>query len=200
MGCFKKIIHLAILVLAITGFLSLGGSDFIKTHFGDFFSPSQEKMKEKAKNIVDLSAVSDEYEIAKTANFMGYKGVLAEHKASGQKFAILQPKDPKILTKKDFATKEVDKKIDELSNKFKKSYVHLENIEITGRGSIKALKQTIPYVRFEADAVNLPVQGVQGIVAVANGADNNSQIIISYAPHKKYSQIITEEFVRKIKW
>lgn len=199
MGCLKKIVRLLVLILAIVGFLSLGGNDFIKEHFGDWFSPSQEKIKEKAKSIVDLSAVSDEYEIDKTANFMGYKGVLAEHKATGQKFAILQPKDPKILTKQDFATKEVDKKIEELNNKFKYQYVHLENMIITGRGNIKAYKQTIPFVRFEADAVNLPVQGVQGIIGVAQGPEGNNQIVISYAPHKKYSQIITEEFFRKIK-
>ena len=112
MGCLKKIIRLVVLVFAIVGFLSLGGSDFIKTHWGDWFSPSQEKIKEKAKTIVDLSLISDEYEIDKTANFMGYKGVLAEHKSSGQKFAILQPKDPNILTKQDFATKAADKKIE----------------------------------------------------------------------------------------
>ena len=199
MGCLKKIFHLLILVLAIVGFLSLGGNDFIKSHMGDWFSPSQEKIKEKAKSIVDLTAVSDEYEVDKTANFMGYKGVLAEHKASGQKFAILQPKDPNILTKKDFATKEADKKIEELNSKFKNSYVHLENMIITGRGNIKAINQTIPYVRFEADAVNLPVQGVQGVIGVVQGPEGNNQIVISYAPHKKYSQIITEEFFRKIK-
>jgi len=199
MGCLKKIVRLLILVLAIVGFMSLGGADFVKSHWGDWFSPSQEKIKEKAKSIVDLSQISEEYEVDKTANFMGYKGVLAEHKASGQKFAILQPKDPKILTKDDFATKEVDKKIQELNEKFKYQYVHLENLVITGRGSIKAVNQTIPYVRFEADAVNLPVQGVQGVIGVAQGQEGNSQIILSYAPHKKYSQIITEEFIRKIK-
>ena len=199
MGCLKKIFHLLILVLAIVGFLSLGGSDFVKTHMGDWFSPSQEKIKEKAKSIVDLTAVSDEYEVDKTANFMGYKGVLAEHKASGQKFAILQPKDSNILTKKDFATKEADKKIEELNDKFKNSYVHLENMIITNRGNIKAINQTIPYIRFEADAVNLPVQGVQGVIGVVQGPEGNNQIVISYAPHKKYSQIITEEFFRKIK-
>ena len=199
MGCLKKIIHLIVLVLAIVGFLSLGGTDFVKEHFGDWFSPSQEKIKEKAKSIVDLSAVSDEYEIDKTANFMGYKGVLAEHKASGQKFAILQPKDPNILTKQDFATKAVDKKLEDLIEKFKYQYVHLENMIITGRGTIKAINQSIPYVRFEADAVNLPVQGVQGVIGVAQGPEGNNQIVISYAQHKKYSQIITEEFFRKIK-
>ena len=199
MGCLKKIIRLVVLVFAIVGFLSLGGSDFIKTHWGDWFSPSQEKIKEKAKTIVDLSLISDEYEIDKTANFMGYKGVLAEHKSSGQKFAILQPKDPNILTKQDFATKAADKKIEELNDKFKNNYVHLENLEITDRGNIKAVGQTIPYVRFEADAVNLPVQGVQGVIGVAQSKEGNTQIVISYAPYKKYSQIISEEFIRKIK-
>ena len=199
MGCLKRLFQLLVWVLAIIGFLSLGGDKLLQEHFGDWIKSSQEKMEERAKAIIDLSAVSDEYEIDKTANFMGYKGVLAEHKASGQKFAILQPKDSQILTKQDFATKEVDKKIEELNKKFQYQYVHLENLMITNRGTIKAINQSIPYVRFEADAVNLPVQGIQGVVAVAQGEDGSNQILIAYAQHKKYSQIITEEFFRKIK-
>lgn len=199
MGCLKRIFQLIILVFAIIGFLSLGGDDFVKKHFGDFFTKSKEKMMQKANDIVDLSALSEEYEIDKTASFMGYKGVLAEHKASGQKFAILQPKDSNILTKDDFSSKKVDEKIIELNDKFKYQYVHLENLVITGRGSVRAISQTIPFVRIEADAVNLPVQGVQGAVGVVQGQDGNNQILIAFAPHKKYSQIITEEFFRKIK-
>lgn len=199
MGCLKRIFQLIILVFAIIGFLSLGGDDFVKKHFGDFFTKSKEKMMQKANDIVDLSALSEEYEIDKTASFMGYKGVLAEHKASGQKFAILQPKDGNILTKDDFSSKKVDEKIIELNDKFKYQYVHLENLVITDRGSIRAISQTIPFVRIEADAVNLPVQGVQGAVGVVQGQDGNNQILIAFAPHKKYSQIITEEFFRKIK-
>lgn len=199
MGCLKRIFQLIILVFAIIGFLSLGGDDFVKKHFGDFFTKSKEKMMQKANDIVDLSALSEEYEIDKTASFMGYKGVLAEHKASGQKFAILQPKDGNILTKDDFSSKKVDEKIIELNDKFKYQYVHLENLVITGRGSVRAISQTIPFVRIEADAVNLPVQGVQGAVGVVQGQDGNNQILIAFAPHKKYSQIITEEFFRKIK-
>ena len=77
--------------------------------------------------------------------------------------------------------------------------MHLENLLITDKGTIRAISQTIPYIRFEADAVNLPVQGVQGVVGVVQGDDGSNQIIIAFASHKKYSQIITEEFFRKIK-
>src|SRR5574344_1570629 len=118
MGCLKKTLKLIVLILAVIGLFSLGGTDFIKQNFGNWFSPSQEKMKEKAKSVVDLSAVSEEYEIDKTVNFMGYKEVIAEHKSSDQKFAVLQPKNPNILTKNDFKTKEVDKKLEDLNKKF----------------------------------------------------------------------------------
>ena len=92
MGCLKNIIKLIILVLAVIGFTSLGGWDFLKEKLPLLFEkPSQEALIEKSKSIADFSNISEEYEIDKTADIMGFKAVLAEHKASGQKLAVLNP-------------------------------------------------------------------------------------------------------------
>jgi hypothetical protein len=68
MGCLKFIIKVAIVVLAIVGFKSLGGWDWcVKTfHIGQ--KPTQQSMIEKTKDVADFSKIPDEYELSKSAN------------------------------------------------------------------------------------------------------------------------------------
>ena len=84
MGLFKNLIKLAILTLAVIGFMSIGGMDLLKKTFSNFgwFNKSQETIMEKANKIADFSGINkEEFEISKTANIMGYKAVVAEHNA-----------------------------------------------------------------------------------------------------------------------
>ena len=59
MGCLKFIIKVAIVVLAIVGFKSLGGWDWcVKTfHIGQ--KPTQQSMLEKTKDVADFSKIPD---------------------------------------------------------------------------------------------------------------------------------------------
>lgn len=203
MGCLKNIIKLIILVLAVIGFTSLGGWDFLKEKLPLLFEkPSQEALLEKSKSIADFSNISEEYEIDKTADIMGFKAVLAEHKASGQKLAVLNPGKKELLTKKDFNGDAIKKKLSDLNEKFSYQFIRLENLEIKSRGSFSAFGQTVPYARFEADVVNLPVSKIQGMIAVAefkDGEDMNNKILLAANESDKYSQIITEQFFNKVK-
>ena len=79
MGCLKFIIKVAIVVLAIIGFKSLGGWDWVVKNWHPFEKPSQETLIEKSKDVADFSKIPDEYEISKSANVLGYRAVLAEH-------------------------------------------------------------------------------------------------------------------------
>ena len=75
-------------------------------------------------------------------------------------------------------------------------------MEIKSRGSFSAFGQTVPYARFEADVVNLPVSKIQGMIAVAefkDGEDMNNKILLAANESDKYSQIITEQFFNKVK-
>ena len=198
MGCLKFLIKVAIVVLAIIGFKALGGVEFIKNlHF--FEKPSQEELIAKSMDVADFSKIPDEYEIDRTANLLGYKGVLAEHKASGQKLAVLDPSKSALLTKKDFADGSIRKKLDGLNEKLAYQYIRLENFEITKQGKFHSMGQTIPYVKYTADVTNLPMKHIEGIIGVAEDDEKHSKILLSAAEGGKYSQIITEQFFNKVK-
>ena len=79
MGCLKSIIRAVVIVLALIGFKAVGGWDFVKNKIPLLFEkPSQETLIEKSKDVADFSGISEEYEIDKTANVLGFKTVLAE--------------------------------------------------------------------------------------------------------------------------
>ena len=198
-GCLATIFKIIILILAYIGFQSLGGVDFVKDKFEEYTKPSQETLIEKAKKVADLSKISDEYTIDRTASIMGYSLVLAEHRGSGQKLAIIDPKSEDLITKNDFKTGEINKKLKDLNDKFQYQLVRLENFEVTRKGTIKAMGQTVPYVKFEADTINLPIGHVSGIVGLAKNSQGKSVILASVNNDDKYSHIITEEFFRKVK-
>lgn len=195
-------IKLIILVLAVIGFMSIGGVDFLKNVFSNWhgFGTSQETLMEKANKIADFSNINkEEYEISKTANIMGYKAVVAEHNASGQKFVVLDSDKEPLLTKEDFKTGAVDKKIENLHKKLEKQFIHLENVQITKKSSMQAMGQKVPYVKIEAEPTNMPgVKKVTGIVGVAQ-KDKNTNLILSFNTDNKYSQIITEQFFKDVK-
>ena len=201
-GCLSNLIKLTIFTFAVIGFLSIGGGDFIKTHFKDFnlFKKSQETLLDKANKIADFNNINtEEYEISKAANFMGYKTVIAEHNASGQKFFIIDSSKDDLLTKKDFENNMVDEKIKSLTKKLEKQFIHLEDVKIIKKSSMYGLGQNIPYVKIEATPTNMPtVKKVSGIIG-AYEKDGNSNVILSVNTDNKYSQIITEQFFKDVK-
>ena len=203
MGCLKNIIGIIIIILAIIGFKAIGGWDFVKDKLPALFEkPSQETLVEKSKDVADFSSISDEYEIDKTANIMGFKAVLAEHKASEQKLIVLNPGKKTLVTKKDFNNDTLSKKLTDINDKFGYQFIRLENLKITKKGSFSAFGQTVPYARFEADVVNLPIGKIQGMIAVAEfkeGKETKNKILLAANDSDKYSQIITEQFFNKVK-
>ena len=117
MGCLKFIIKVAIVVLAIIGFKTIGGWEWcVKTfHIGE--KPTQESMIEKSKDVADFSKIPEEYEISKSANILGYRAVIAEHNATGQKLAVVNENKGINLTKDDFKNGQLKKKIDNINEK-----------------------------------------------------------------------------------
>lgn len=201
MGCLKSIIKIIILILAAIGFKTIGGIDFIDRYIdldNIFKKPSQEKMQEKAAKIADLSDINQEYSIKKNINILGVKAILTEHNATGQKFIIANDPNQKLLKKEDFQSQEIDEKIKGLAEKIQYQFIRLEDVKITQRGNIYVFEQSVPYVRFSADAVNLPISDIQGIIG-ATQVNGITKIIISLNEGKKYSQIISQEFFKDVK-
>ena len=201
MKFLKNVLKIIILILAAIGFKAIGGIDFINKYIdldSIFKKPSQEKMQEKAAKIADLSEINQEYTIKKNINILGVKAILSEHNATGQKFIIANDEKQKLLSKEDFKNQEIDSKIKNLAEKIQYQFIRLEDVKITQRGNINVFNQTAPYVRFSADAVNMPISDVQGIIGVAE-VDGKTKIIISLNEGKRYSQIISQEFFKDVK-
>ena len=155
---------------------------------------------DKANKIADFKNINrEEYEITKTANFMGYKAVIAEHNASGQRFFVVDSGKESLLTKSDFENGKIDEKVNELTKKLEKQFIHLNNVKVVKKSSMQVMGQTVPYAKIEAEPKNMPtVKTVTGIVAVAE-KDGKSQVLLAFNTDGKYSQIITEQFFKAVK-
>ena len=199
MGCLKNIIKTVILIFAVIGFISVGGPDFFVKKWNEFMQPSKEVIMEKAQKVGDFSQISDEFEIDKAASMLGYNGVLAEHKASGQKMIVVNSGKKYLLTKKDFDNNNIEEKLETLRKKFKYSVINVEDLKITKKGYIKAFEQNSPYVKFKAKINNIPSGNVEGIISAVETKNGDSKIIISINEDGKYSQLIAQEFFRKVK-
>ncbi len=201
MGCLKLLIKVVIIIFAIIGFKAAGCWDWcVKTFHILKETPSQEAMIEKSRDVADFSAIPDEYEIAKSANILGYRAVIAGHDATGQKFAVVNENKALKLTKQDFKDGSLKKKIDAVNKKLEYQYIHVENFQILKQGTMKAMGQTVPYAQFQADVTNLPVKTLKGIIAVAQDDEGKSKILVSANEKGKYSQIIAEQFFRHVKF
>ena len=196
-GCLRKIINIIIIILAVVGFIAVGGTNIINDFIHNPLSPAQTSKAEKAAQIADFSKLNKEFELVSSSKLPKIGNyVYVKHAATSQNFFMAKPKNAEILTKADFNTKKVDEKIMNFVNDFK--VLRLENFEITGRGSMKAFGQTVPFIKFKSDIVNLPVHGAEGIVGVAAKDDKNI-IIVATNTYGKYSQIVTNALFTEIK-
>lgn len=199
MGCLINIFKAVILVFAVIGFMSIGGKDYFVKVWNDFFNPPQDVMIERAKKVGDFSKVGDEFEIDKAASAFGYNGVLAEHKSTGQKMIVVDSGNKPFLTPADFKDKIIDKKLDDLNQKFKYQFANIQDLKITKHGYIRAFGKKAPYVKFEATANRLPVGEIRGIISAVEISPGNIKVLISVNEKNKYSQPVAENFFKKIR-
>jgi len=199
MGCLRNIIRAIILTLAVIGFLSLGGKDLLNDWFSNWFNPSQEVMLERAKKVGDFSAINDEFEIQKAAGIMGYNAVLAEHKASGQKMAVIDSGIKPILTAEDITSPDIEDKLRNSIKKIKYQAISVNDLSVVKRGNIYSYGKSVPYIKFEAKVKKLPIGDVTGIVAVAKNAKGQDRLLVSVSEKAKYSQLLSDEFFKNVK-
>ena len=213
MGCLKNILRAIILTLAVVGFMSLGGKELLSGYLGDFFNPSKDVMLERAKKVGDFSKIDDEFELEKAAGIMGYNAVVAEHKASGQKMFVVESGDNAILTpediksdnveeklkKSDIKSENIEEKLLNLTKKVKYQTFQVEELKVTKRGTMNSYGKEAPYVKFEAKVKKLPIGDVSGIISTVETKDGSPRLLISVNEKSKYSQLISDEFFKKIK-
>lgn len=199
MGCLKNILKAVIIVLAVIGFTSLGGNDYVMKTWNDFVNPPQDVMLERAKNVGDFSRIGDEYEIDKATSALGYTGVLAEHKASGQKMVIVDSNKKPLLTPQDFKEGSVEAKLQDLTEKFKYTVVNVKDLKVTKKGRIRAFGKNVPYVKFTAKISKIPGGEIEGIISSVKTDSGETRVIVSANEQGKYSQIVAQEFFKKVK-
>lgn len=199
MGFIKNILRAIILTLAAVGFLALGGKDLIVSLVGNYFNPPKDVVMERAQKVGDFSKINDEFEIEKAAGIMGYNAVVAEHRASGQKMLVVDSGDKKILTADDIKSDNVEEKLHKAISKIKYQAISVDDIKVTKHGTMNSYGKEVPYVKFEARVKKLPIGDIGGIISVASTKDGEERILISANEKNKYSQLISDEFFRKIK-
>lgn len=199
MGCLKNIFKAVIIVFAIIGFMSLGGQDYVVKTWNDYFNPPQDVMLERAKKVGNFSHIGDEFEIDKATSALGYNGVLAEHKSTGQKMIIVDSGKKPLLTPEDFKENKVEEKLQDLTQKFKYSVVNVQDLKVTKKGHIKAFGQSAPYVRFSATISKVPGGEVEGIISAVKTKSGESRVMVSANEKNKYSQLIAQDFFKNVK-
>ncbi len=199
MGCLKKILRIIILALALIGFISIGGKEWVIDLYHKYVDSSKESIMERASKIGDFSKLSEEYSIDKAASAFGYQGVLAEHEATGQKLIIVDTNKKPILTKEDFKNGNVDDKMQSFFKKLKYQSLQVDDFKIIKQGTMTAYNQKVPFVRFTAKINKLPIGQVGGIISVVETDADKSKMLIAINENKKYSQLITDEFFRNVK-
>lgn len=199
MGCLKNICTAILLALAFVGFMSIGGDRLVKDMIDNFINPPQNEIVKRAEKVGDFSKINDEFELERAAGILGYNGVVAEHKASGQKLIVVDTNNKPILTKEDIQSNKIEEKLKSLTNKVKYQAFQVEDLKITKRGTLKSFGKDSPYVKFEAKAKKLPIGEVAGIISVTENKDGEQRLLVSANEKKRYSQLIADEFFKAIK-
>lgn len=188
-----------ILVLAVMGFNAIGGQKYTEALVTNINNFIKEHNISTIQKVGDFSNINEEFEIDKSVNLMGYKAVIAEHKASNQKMVILDTGKKSLLTKEDIEGEGVENKLQNLSEKFKYQGAKVQNIKVTSRGKIKVYSQDVPYAKFEAKVSRLPISDVGGMVASVKTSDGSEKLVLSISDKKKYSQLIASEFYKEVR-
>ena len=199
MGCLKNIFKAVIIVLAVVGFTSLGGKDCFVNLWNNFTNPPQDVMLERAKKVGDFSHISDEFELDRAASALGYNGVLAEHKASGQKMIVVDSGKKPLLTPEDFKEGNVEDKLLGLAEKFKYSVVNVQDLKVTKKGKMKAFGKSAPYVRFSATISKVPSGEIEGIISSVKTEDGKIRVLVSANEKDKYSQLVANDFFKNVR-
>ena len=199
MGCLRNIIRALIITLAAIGFMSIGGRELVGKYIQNWFNPPQDVMLERAKKVGDFSKISDEFEIERAAGIMGYNAVVAEHKASGQKMFVVDSNNKTIITKEDLQSDNVEEKLKNAISKVKYQSISFDELNVTKHGMIYSYGKNSPYVKFDAKVKKLPVGEISGIISTTENANGESRLLISLNEKNKYSQLIADEFFKKIK-
>lgn len=199
MGCLKNFFMAIILALAFIGFMSIGGGRLVADIVHNYLNPPQNTLVKRAKKVGNFSDINEEFEIEKAAGMLGYNGVVAEHKASGQKLIIVDTNNKPILTSDDIKSDKIEEKLINLTHKIKYQAFQVDELKVTKHGTLNSYGKESPYIKFEARAKKLPIGDIAGMISVTETDDGEQRLLISANEKRKYSQLISDEFFKAVK-
>ena len=103
-GCIKTILKIGVLVLALIGFQTIGGFEWVQSMWEKYHAPKDTNAElEKALQIADITKAGDDYKFVRNASMLGYDVVISRHNESDQKLLILEnkTKEKNLLTQDD---------------------------------------------------------------------------------------------------
>ena len=194
----KIVFNATLIVLAFIGFNAIGGQKYVEALKDGIATFIAQHNAESVKKIGDFSKMNEEFIIDNTMSIAGYKAVIAEHKASGQKMVILDSGKKPILTKEDIRSQNIDNTLKDVSKKINYKGVKVQELTVTNRGTMEMYGQNVPYAKFDAKVTRLPFSDISGIVASVKTSDGNEKLALSLSEKKRYSQLITNEFYKGV--
>lgn len=208
MGCLRNIIKLAIITLAVIGFLSIGGREFVNDHVLPFiknfvgnFNTERELSGKSIKNLtfdeikemsliaaqktVDQSKkIEGDYEITTVKGVMGCDAEIVLDTKNGQKMVTIDTKDKIKLDLSNPNKNELKSDMLKIAKKHKNIPVQLEDINIVDQGKWLVGGTEQNYVTI---MVNDKMSG-QSIKAIISSADSqNSKMFVTFAPDSQFS-------------
>lgn len=218
MGCLRNIINLIIVILAVIGFLSIGGREYLDANIIPVVKKVnielQAGIENTGKSFTDLSLkeigeilwnsikstmltkkVAGEYEITEVKGLMGYDTKIAEDIKSGQKMVLIDTKDKPLLdlTKDDKAELKAD--MLKLAKKHKAAPIKFDDIDIVELGKWKVLNKDLRYAKIN---IKDKVSGKEITAIISTSPDSkDSKMIVTFAEKTKFSKKIAEKFLKK---
>lgn len=218
MGCLRNIINLAIIILAIIGFLSIGGKEYLDANVIPTVKKInielQSEIEKSGKTFTELSLkeiggifwnaikstiftkkVSGDYEITEVKGLMGYDTQIAEDIKSGQKMVLVDTKDKVLLDLNKTDKAELKADMLQLAKKHKALPIKFDDIDIVELGKWKALNKDLKYAKI---SIKDSSSGKDITAIISTYPDEkNSKMIVTFADKTKFSKKIAEKYLKK---
>lgn len=201
-GCLKLIFSMVftgIVGIALLIFYLFGGVDYVKGYIDSLMNPPKNEIEIKAQKLGDFSKLSKEYKLTRAVDMLGVNAVVAEHKQTNQNIALVDPGVILKVTKNDIKQNTLDNKIKEVANRFNNLPIKLGDIQVTKKGTFKALNQDVPYAKVKIQLSGAINKDLEGIIGIASTSGTQNNLVVSMNEPGKYNQKVTEGFLKNIK-
>jgi len=220
MGCLRNIINLIIVGLAIIGFLSIGGKEYLDNDIMPAIhrvnAEFQAEMDKTGKKFTELSLKEignllwnsvkttafitkkeNGYEITEVKGLMGYDTQIAQDKTSGQKMVIIDTKDKILLDLNKTDKAELKADMLNLAKKHKALPVKFDDMDIVELGKWKAMGKDLKYAKIK---INDKKSGseIEAIISTYPN-DKDSKMLVTFAEKSKFSRKVAEKYFKKVR-